>query len=376
MLEMGEPVKIVDLAHNMIRLAGYEPEADIAIEFTGPRPGEKLHEELFNSDERPQPTAADKIVRAVRRVPLDPEWVERRVTRLEQLVREGDEATSPSRRSTWSTSAARRRSDRRLTLLRPGHRLTSRAAAHGATPGSQAPSRAWPRSWAWPCSLLLYFAQARDVRRLRENASFLVEGDGGAARDAVPPRRPPRPSPPGSRRRPRPPPRPRRPATARPSAGRSSPARRPSAASASSSAARARRGPPWPGGGDGGRSSWLRETPSIAVIAVGALLLLAGIGFGATRLLGGDDGAPPPAAKSGRRPHEQTKVAVLNSTAEGGLAAEFAGLLKQAATRLGPVTNTESPFDTSVVMFDQTVGRPAGRPAGRRRRRDLRTSSR
>ena len=41
-LDMGEPVKIVDLAHNMIRLAGYEPERDIAIEFTQPRPGEKL----------------------------------------------------------------------------------------------------------------------------------------------------------------------------------------------------------------------------------------------------------------------------------------------------------------------------------------------
>src|SRR6185436_12119660 len=49
-LEMGEPVRIVDLAHNMIRLAGYEPEVDIAIEFVGRRPGEKLHEELFNSD--------------------------------------------------------------------------------------------------------------------------------------------------------------------------------------------------------------------------------------------------------------------------------------------------------------------------------------
>ena len=91
-LEMGEPVKIVDLAHNMIRLAGYEPETDIAIEFTGRRPGEKVHEELFSSDERPQPTAADKIVRAVPRTPLDPEWVTEAVDRLEQLVREGDEA--------------------------------------------------------------------------------------------------------------------------------------------------------------------------------------------------------------------------------------------------------------------------------------------
>ena len=51
-LDMGEPVRIVDLAHNMIRLAGYEPDDDIAIEFTGPRPGEKLHEELFGAGEQ------------------------------------------------------------------------------------------------------------------------------------------------------------------------------------------------------------------------------------------------------------------------------------------------------------------------------------
>jgi FlaA1/EpsC-like NDP-sugar epimerase len=85
-------VKIVDLAHNMIRLAGYEPEVDIAIEFVGARPGEKLHEELFNSDERPQPTASERIVRAVRNAPLDPEWVRGTLTRLESLVRDGDEA--------------------------------------------------------------------------------------------------------------------------------------------------------------------------------------------------------------------------------------------------------------------------------------------
>ena len=91
-LEMGDPVKIVDLAHNMIRLAGYEPEVDIAIEFVGARPGEKVHEELFNSDERPQPTAADRIVRAVRKAPRDPEWVNGTLSRLEALVGSGDEA--------------------------------------------------------------------------------------------------------------------------------------------------------------------------------------------------------------------------------------------------------------------------------------------
>ncbi len=91
-LEMGEPVKIVDLARNMIRLAGYEPDTEIAIEIVGIRPGEKLHEELFNLDERSQPTTADRIVRAVRATPLDPDWVEETVRRLEGLVASGDEA--------------------------------------------------------------------------------------------------------------------------------------------------------------------------------------------------------------------------------------------------------------------------------------------
>ncbi len=96
-LDMGEPVRIVDLAHNMIRLAGYEPEADIAVEFTKPRPGEKLHEELFGVDESGQPTAAKRIRRAVREAPLDADWVEATLNSLEDLVLAGDEANLAQR---------------------------------------------------------------------------------------------------------------------------------------------------------------------------------------------------------------------------------------------------------------------------------------
>lgn len=96
-LDMGEPVKIVDLAHNMIRLAGYEPRDDIAIEFTKPRPGEKLHEELVGAAERLQPTAAKRINRAVRQQPLDSAWVESTVNALEHLVLAGDEANLAER---------------------------------------------------------------------------------------------------------------------------------------------------------------------------------------------------------------------------------------------------------------------------------------
>jgi FlaA1/EpsC-like NDP-sugar epimerase len=96
-LDMGEPVKIVDLAHNMIRLAGFEPEQDVAVEFTQPRPGEKLHEELIGPDERLQPTAAKRINRAVRERELDAEWVEATVDALETLVLAGDEANLAER---------------------------------------------------------------------------------------------------------------------------------------------------------------------------------------------------------------------------------------------------------------------------------------
>jgi len=60
--DMGKPVKILDLARNMVRLAGYTPEKDIQIVFTGLRPGEKLYEELLNQKETTLPTANEKIM--------------------------------------------------------------------------------------------------------------------------------------------------------------------------------------------------------------------------------------------------------------------------------------------------------------------------
>ena len=63
-LDMGEPVKIVDLARQMIRLAGLEPDIDIEIKFTGTRPGEKLFEEIFHGAEPPVPTDAPGILLA------------------------------------------------------------------------------------------------------------------------------------------------------------------------------------------------------------------------------------------------------------------------------------------------------------------------
>ncbi len=87
-LEMGDPVKIIDLARDMIRLSGQEPGEDIAIELVGRRPGEKVHEELFNPDERPRPTPAEKIMVA-ERAPVDPTWVEDAFARVEDVAYNG-----------------------------------------------------------------------------------------------------------------------------------------------------------------------------------------------------------------------------------------------------------------------------------------------
>ena len=88
-LEMGEPVRILDLARNMIRLSGKEPDRDIQITFIGSRPGEKIHEELFAEGETWQPTAHPKIV-ALDVSPVDRSWLEGELDTLEQLVDEGD----------------------------------------------------------------------------------------------------------------------------------------------------------------------------------------------------------------------------------------------------------------------------------------------
>jgi FlaA1/EpsC-like NDP-sugar epimerase len=58
---MGQPVRIIDLAHDLIRLSGFEPDKDIEIRFTGIRPGEKLFEELSTVSEGIQRTAHPKI---------------------------------------------------------------------------------------------------------------------------------------------------------------------------------------------------------------------------------------------------------------------------------------------------------------------------
>jgi FlaA1/EpsC-like NDP-sugar epimerase len=88
-LDMGTPVKILELARNMITLSGKEPESEIAIEFIGARPGEKLHEELWGRGEDAVPTAHPKILRCACR-PVDPAWLDDELADLERLAEAGE----------------------------------------------------------------------------------------------------------------------------------------------------------------------------------------------------------------------------------------------------------------------------------------------
>ncbi len=86
-LDMGEPVKIADMAKNLIKLSGYEPDVDIKIEYTGLRPGEKLYEELLIAEEGLKKTANNMIFVA-KPIDMDDELFEEQLEVLEKAYEE------------------------------------------------------------------------------------------------------------------------------------------------------------------------------------------------------------------------------------------------------------------------------------------------
>ncbi len=91
-LEMGEQVKVVDMARDLIRLSGYVPDKDIAIEFTGIRPGEKLFEELTGDGEFTEPSSLPKILRVQTSAPQNHIGLADAIARLEALALDGRDA--------------------------------------------------------------------------------------------------------------------------------------------------------------------------------------------------------------------------------------------------------------------------------------------
>ena len=90
-LDMGEQIKVVDLARNMIVLSGLVPDQDIQIQYCGLRPGEKLFEELFEEAEQVEPTAHAKIRRAISASAIQSDRLEQAIAHLEAAVSHGDD---------------------------------------------------------------------------------------------------------------------------------------------------------------------------------------------------------------------------------------------------------------------------------------------
>ncbi len=90
-LDMGEPVKILDLAKNLIRLSGYEPDVDIPIEFTGLRPGEKLYEELLMDEEGMQDTP-NRLIHIGKPIEFDMGYFEHQLEELYQIANRDTES--------------------------------------------------------------------------------------------------------------------------------------------------------------------------------------------------------------------------------------------------------------------------------------------
>ncbi len=97
-LDMGEAVRIVELAKQMIRLSGKEPDRDIPITFVGSRPGEKLHEELWAENEQVIETPVPKILRVSGPV-VDAPWLDDELAELTRLVDAGETLEAVSRLS-------------------------------------------------------------------------------------------------------------------------------------------------------------------------------------------------------------------------------------------------------------------------------------
>ena len=87
---MGEPVRVDDMARNLIKLSGYKPDIDIKIKYIGLRPGEKLYEEKLMDEEGMQ-TTDNKLIFIGKPIDMDDEWFMKKIDELDKDSQEDDE---------------------------------------------------------------------------------------------------------------------------------------------------------------------------------------------------------------------------------------------------------------------------------------------
>jgi FlaA1/EpsC-like NDP-sugar epimerase len=144
MLEMGEPVRILYLAEQMIRLSGLTPYKDVPIVFTGLRPGEKLDEELISEIEATMPTVVEKI-RLVRTDDVDPDTLAYGLERISTLLAEGtDHEVREALRALvpeyWEVAPRAPLAEVEVQLYGTGRGMADRAAARTSDVSTHGPA--------------------------------------------------------------------------------------------------------------------------------------------------------------------------------------------------------------------------------------------
>lgn len=140
-LDMGEPIKIVDLAKRMIRSVGLQPGVDVKIEFIGLRPGEKLYEELFDTSEQRFESSLPRIFEA-RPCPISLPLLVKRINELERLIQRGDAPQVMEKVHALVKLSSNQRSGMNFGIPRhPGLKAVPSAAEHDADDDASGLSR-------------------------------------------------------------------------------------------------------------------------------------------------------------------------------------------------------------------------------------------
>jgi len=137
-LEMGEQIRVLDVARNIIRLAGFVPEQEIPIAFVGLRPGEKLFEELVARDETAEPTSVPKILRVQRAAGADLHVLDSELAEIVRLAVQGESAAVVEqlrRLSPTFEPASRIHQAAPLRDGAGGDRVVAQATVEDASPG-------------------------------------------------------------------------------------------------------------------------------------------------------------------------------------------------------------------------------------------------